>query len=55
MHLVGYLYEDDHDARSLEHKVIKYVPAIRAEFFKKLLVPSQFLKKNPYVHFYSLE
>ena len=22
MHLVGYLYEDYHDARSLEHKVI---------------------------------
>jgi hypothetical protein len=22
MHLVGYLYEDDHDARSLEHKAI---------------------------------
>ena len=23
MHLVGYLYEDYHDARSLEHKVRK--------------------------------
>jgi hypothetical protein len=22
MHLVGYLYEDYHDARSLEHKVL---------------------------------
>jgi hypothetical protein len=25
MHLVGYLYEDYHDARSLEHKVDKRV------------------------------
>jgi hypothetical protein len=25
MHLVGYLYEDYHDARSLEHKVLKNV------------------------------
>ena len=25
MHLVGYLYEDYHDARSLEHKVHLYV------------------------------
>jgi hypothetical protein len=24
MHLVGYLYEDYHDARSLEHKVKSY-------------------------------
>jgi hypothetical protein len=24
MHLVGYLYEDYHDARSLEHKVLKH-------------------------------
>jgi hypothetical protein len=23
MHLVGYLYEDYHDARSLEHKVLQ--------------------------------
>ena len=25
MHLVGYLYEDYHDARSLEHKVFTFV------------------------------
>jgi hypothetical protein len=25
MHLVGYLYEDYHDARSLEHKVTKFL------------------------------
>jgi hypothetical protein len=24
MHLVGYLYEDCHDARSLEHKLLRY-------------------------------
>jgi hypothetical protein len=30
MHLVGYLYEDYHDARSLEHKVGKYGIATRA-------------------------
>jgi hypothetical protein len=23
MHLVGYLYEDYHDARSLEHKIVR--------------------------------
>jgi hypothetical protein len=23
MHLIGYLYEDYHDARSLEHKVLE--------------------------------
>jgi hypothetical protein len=26
MHLAGYLYEDYHDARSLEHKVFQYCP-----------------------------
>ena len=25
MHLVGYLHEDDHDARSLEHEVQRQV------------------------------
>jgi hypothetical protein len=28
MRLVGYLYEDYHDARSLEHKVRQVVPFI---------------------------
>ena len=28
MHLVGYLYEDYHDARSLEHKIIKVIADI---------------------------
>jgi hypothetical protein len=29
MHLVGYLYEDYHDARSLEHKVRQICPSDR--------------------------
>jgi hypothetical protein len=32
MHLVGYLYEDYHDARSLEHKV-------RTNLFLRFYVP----------------
>jgi hypothetical protein len=33
MHLVGYLYEDYHDARSLEHKVCLYTLHFRNEEF----------------------
>jgi hypothetical protein len=37
MHLVGYLYEDYHDARSLEHKVPKNVASEFRRFI--LLIP----------------
>jgi hypothetical protein len=33
MYLVGYLYEDYHDARSLEHKVLQY----KSWFFKLII------------------
>jgi hypothetical protein len=47
MHLVGYLYEDYHDARSLEHKVKKkkftcFVCSIKFAMFP----PSPFCIKN---------
>jgi hypothetical protein len=28
MHLVGYLYEDYHDARSLEHKTVRSIQTL---------------------------
>ena len=34
MHLVGYLYEDYHDARSLEHKENKFVKMGWVQNFK---------------------
>jgi hypothetical protein len=37
MHLVGYLYEDYHDARSLEHKIVEEARKINQENVIRLI------------------
>jgi hypothetical protein len=38
MHLVGYLYEDFHDARSLEHKVKYSLSLVNSTNAKRKLI-----------------
>ena len=42
MHLVGYLYEDYHDARSLEHKLYSL-----RRHNRKIIVFEEVLSKGP--------
>ena len=35
MYLVGYLYEDYHDARSFEHKVKQFIPPLTVQTLHK--------------------
>ena len=47
MHLVGYLYEDYHDARSLEHKspklVLTYVRLLLLLFTDDLILTAEMI------------
>jgi hypothetical protein len=47
MHLVGYLYEDYHDARSLEHKVVLFYFETETA---KFLFPQNFTRCCGYTH-----